>query len=93
MGKLTLSTLDREMSNTKGRVCGSKYFSAEEVSNVVQVVEKSKPAGRDQWDKLDVKLCTRRIQSWIEAKEWSDLSKSVRQDHPRAETTWFQRGS
>jgi hypothetical protein len=47
------TTLDSDEKN-KGRAWGSKNFSEEEMSTLVQMVDKFKPAGRDQWDKLAV---------------------------------------
>ena len=51
--------IDSDKSETKGRTCGFKYFSKEELRTLVQMVYKFKPAGRDQWDKMAVQLCAR----------------------------------
>jgi len=42
------TTLDSVKSKTKGRACGSKNFSEEELSTLVQMVDKFKPAVPDQ---------------------------------------------
>jgi hypothetical protein len=47
------------MSKTKGRTCGSKNFSQDELSTLFQMVDRFKPSGPDQWDKLAVQLCAR----------------------------------
>jgi len=41
----------------QGRACDSKNILEEELSTLVQMVEKFKPAERDQWNKLGVQLC------------------------------------
>jgi hypothetical protein len=51
------TSLGSDKSKTKGRACGSKNFSEEELSILVQMVDKFKSAGRDQWYKLAFQLC------------------------------------
>ena len=53
------TTLDSDKSKTKGRACVSKNFSGENLNTRIQMLDKFKPAGRDQWDKLAVQLCVR----------------------------------
>jgi hypothetical protein len=79
--------------NTKGRVCCSKNFSAEEVSTLFRYKSSRQLDETSGTSWMFSSVPDAEIQSWIDAKEWSDLSKSVRHDHPRAETTWFHRGS
>jgi hypothetical protein len=40
-----LTKLDSDKSKTKGRACGSKNFWEDELSTVVPMVDKFKPAG------------------------------------------------
>jgi hypothetical protein len=50
------STLDPEISKTKARDCGSKNLSEEELSTLVQLVDKFKPAGHTSGTNWIVRL-------------------------------------
>jgi hypothetical protein len=63
------TTLDSDKSKTKGRSCGFKNFSEEELSTLVQMVDKFKPARRDQlnfgWKLSDGETCRNRFDRLI----------------------------
>jgi hypothetical protein len=58
-GKAGSQSQVQHIFDCQGRACGSKNFSKEELSTLVQMVDKFKPAGRDQWYKLALQLCAR----------------------------------
>jgi hypothetical protein len=76
----------RKVKN-KGRACGSKNFSEEELSTLQMVDETMGQVGCSA-------LCPRqRAEPWMEASGMMRLSKWVREAHPKAETKWFHTGS
>jgi hypothetical protein len=82
---ISWGNLDPEKSQTKGTVCCSKNVSEEVLlSSCLKSSSLLDESSKTSW----LFSCV----LWMDAEGWSDLSKSVRQVHPKAETNWFHRG-